>query len=275
MVNLDKLHSLVEDAIADPTRKAILDLLSNNMDTMSFNEIMGCVNVKDMDELARHLNILQRACLVERMASFGGQDTTDSTRCAYSLTKIGSAVQLAIPQAVCAAIDSVVTQMPPNSARSVDQHLDDDTENDDQDEDVKFAHKCVNFIVDAYNAFLNVMRGNTGTIGDKTVKTFDDVINCCLDNYMATIEFFPFDSNARTTYVISLDLSHHNVRIIGDSTEENWPTSARVEVFYPVVSWNEPWVQCDPHTYRALMFYATILALEDHSEFNIAARRLA
>ena len=95
------LYSRVMAALADLTREAILRLLLENSDGLSFTQIKQKLNIRNNATLSHHLNILQRACLVERTANLGELRTAkDPYYCFYALTPLGRAVISTIPSAV-------------------------------------------------------------------------------------------------------------------------------------------------------------------------------
>ena len=88
------LYPKVVEAIADPTRRRILELLAKSeRGRLAFTEIKRALRVKNSSALAHHLNMLQRAWLVERTTDLASPRTAkDPYYCFYSLTRLGEQV---------------------------------------------------------------------------------------------------------------------------------------------------------------------------------------
>jgi DNA-binding transcriptional ArsR family regulator len=102
----EKVYARVMVALADPIREEILRLLLGKSDGLPFTEIGITLEIKSGAVLYRHLNALQRACLVERTSVLG-----DLGLCAdpcYDITAIGRAIIPSVPDAVRTAISEAL-----------------------------------------------------------------------------------------------------------------------------------------------------------------------
>jgi DNA-binding HxlR family transcriptional regulator len=83
----------VMDALSNPTRTEILQLLSKNERELSFTEIKKELGIRNNAALSHHLNKLQRACLIKQIEELGDPQTTnDPYRSFYSMTSFGKAL---------------------------------------------------------------------------------------------------------------------------------------------------------------------------------------
>ncbi len=96
------LQPKVVDALADGTRHRILQLLlERNERSMSFTEIRKALSIRNSATLSHHLNVLQRAWLVERMVELGHLRTAkDPYYSFYVLTSLGEEVTPRFSRAV-------------------------------------------------------------------------------------------------------------------------------------------------------------------------------
>jgi len=96
-------------ALADPTREAILCLLTENSGGLSFTQIKSKLKIQNNASLSHHLNTLQRACLVERTADLSEPRTAeDPYYCFYALSRLGRAVIPDFPSAMHKALDTAL-----------------------------------------------------------------------------------------------------------------------------------------------------------------------
>jgi DNA-binding HxlR family transcriptional regulator len=88
------LYPKVMEAIANPTRQEILVFLEKSgKEKLPFTEIKRRLGLKNSSTLAHHLNMLQRAWLVERTTDLSSPRTAkDPYYCFYSLTPLGRQV---------------------------------------------------------------------------------------------------------------------------------------------------------------------------------------
>ncbi len=96
------LQPKVVEALADGTRHALLKLLLERRErAMSFTEIRKALGIRNSATLSHHLNVLQRAWLVERMAELGHPRTgKDPYYSFYVLTSLGEQVTPRFSRAV-------------------------------------------------------------------------------------------------------------------------------------------------------------------------------
>jgi len=105
------LYPKVSEAIADPTRQRILKLLAErHMGTAAFTEIKREAGVKHSSGLAHHLNVLQRAWLIERTTDLSAPRTSKNPYyCFYSLTRLGEEVAHRVLPSIEASLETALS----------------------------------------------------------------------------------------------------------------------------------------------------------------------